>query len=85
MRIPRTCGRLILLAKMHRCLVRYIGREGHSEERTFLAKSKGAAKRVAYERGCEDIFKVKRIGFPVTAIVIGSLVLCGLLYLVLKS
>ena len=83
--IPRTCGLLILLAKMHRYLVRYIGREGHSEERTFLANSKGEAKRIAYERGCEDVFKVKRIGFPVTAIVIGLIVLIGLLYLVLKS
>ena len=84
MRVPRTCGRLILLAKMHRYLVRYIGREGHSEERTFLAKSKGAAKRIAYERGCEDIFKVKRIGFPWTAIIAAIVVAGGILYLMLR-
>ena len=70
---------------MHRYLVRYIGRDGHSERRTFLANGKGEAKRIAYERGCEDIFKVRRIGFPVTGILIGLLVLGGLLYLALKS
>lgn len=53
---------------MNRYLVRYIGRDGHTEGRTFLANSKGEAKRIAYERGCEDVFKVKRIGFPLGAI-----------------
>ena len=82
--IPRTCGLLILFGNMHRYLVRYIGRDGHAEERTFLANSKGEAKRIAYERGCEDIFKVKRIGFPVTAIIAAIVVAGGLLYLLLR-
>ena len=69
---------------MHRYLVRYIGRDGHTEGRTFLANSKGEAKRIAYERGCEDIFKVKRIGFPVAAIIAVIVVAGGLLYLLLK-
>ena len=49
-----------------------------------MAHSKGEAKRIAYERGCEDIFKVKRIGFPVTVIIAAIAVAGGLLYLLLK-
>ncbi len=45
-----------------------------------MANSKGETKRIAYERGCKDIFKVGRVGFQLLwAIVVALVVADGLL------
>ena len=69
---------------MHRYRVIYIERDGHSNATTVIAESKGEAKRVASERGCEDILRVKRAGFPFGTIIVVLLVVAALVYLVAK-
>ena len=67
---------------MQRYKVRYIERAGNTATCTVLANSKGEAKRIAEERGCEDILKVRRIGFPIGTIIVIALVLAGFVYLI---
>ena len=69
---------------MHRYLVRYISRDGHFAKTTVLAKSKGEARRCAADLGCEDIFKVRRIGLPYTPVVLLALIVVSALFLILK-
>ena len=69
---------------MHRYSVKYIARDGYPDSVTVLAKSKGEARRNAEERGCEDILKVRRIGFPVATIVVVVLALAGILYFTMR-
>ena len=66
---------------MHRYRVRYIERDGHSDAVTVLAHTKGEARQKAAERGCEDILKVRRIGFPVGTFVVLALILVSVVFL----
>ena len=60
--------------KMHRYSVKYIEREGNFARRIVIAVSKGEAKRIAADQGCEDIISVKRAGFPWNTLLVVSAV-----------
>ena len=67
---------------MHRYLVRYIERDGHSDNVTVWASSKGDARRIASDRGCEDILKVRRVGISFLPLIVVLLILSLIVYLV---
>lgn len=68
---------------MKRFSVKYIRREGFSDTVTIMAESKGDARRIAEERGYEDIIKVSHAEFPVKFVVIVVLVAAVVAALVL--
>ena len=67
---------------MHRYLVRYIERDGHSDKVTVWASSKGEARHIAERRGCEDILKVRRVGISFLPLIVVLLILSLIVYLV---
>ena len=69
---------------MHRYLVRYIERDGHSDKVTVWASSKGEARRFASDRGCEDILKVRRAGISILPLIVVLLILSLIVYLVVN-
>ena len=69
---------------MHRYKVRYIARDGHTDKATVWANSKGEARRIASERGCEDILKVRRVGISLLPLILSLLVLSLIVYLVVN-
>ena len=69
---------------MHRYLVRFIERSGHTAKHMVFAHTKGEARRIAAEDGCEDILKVRRVGLPWTTITIITLIFAGFLYIAVK-
>lgn len=66
---------------MHRYSVRYIEREGNTGKITVVANSKGETRRIAEERGCDDILKVRRIGWPIGMIIVILLLVAVAVYL----
>ena len=73
-----------MVDKLHRYKVRYIERDGYVDKVIVWANSKGEARQIAERRGCEDIIKVCRIGFPVMPLVLVLLILAGIVYLVVR-
>ena len=73
-----------LANKLHRYKVRYIARSGHTDKVTVWANSKGEARRIASERGCEDILKVRRVGISLMPLVVVLLILSLIVYLVVN-
>ena len=73
-----------LADKLHRYKVRYIERDGHTGRTTVWASSKGEARRIASERGCDDILKVRRVGIPLLPLIVVLLVLSLIVYLVVN-
>ena len=69
---------------MHRYKVRYIERDGHTDKATVWANSKGEARRIASERGCEDILKVRRVGISLLPLIVVLLILSLIVYLVVN-
>ena len=69
---------------MHRYLVRYIARDGHTDKATVWAKNKGEARQIAERRGCEDILKVRRVGIPLLPLIVVLLILSLIVYLVVN-
>ena len=67
---------------MHRYLVRYIERDGHGDKVTVWARSKGEARRIASDRGCEDILKVRRVGISFLPLIVVLHILSLIVYLV---
>ena len=70
--------------KLRRYKVRYIERDGYPDKVIVWADSKGEARKIAEGRGCEDIIKVRRIGFPFIPLIVVLLVLSGVVYLVAR-
>ena len=70
--------------KLHRYKVRYIERGGHSDKVTVWANSKGEARRIASDRGCEDILKVRRVGISFAPLIVVLLILSLIVYLVVN-
>ena len=70
--------------KLHRYKVRYIEREGHTDAVTVWANSKWEARRIASDRGCEDILKVRRVGIPLLPLIIVLLILSLIVYQVVN-
>ena len=66
---------------MHRYKVRYIERDGHTDKVMVWAHSKGEARRIASERGCEDILKVRRVGISLMPLIVVLLILSLVVYL----
>ena len=73
-----------LADKLHRYLVRYIERDGHTDKTTVWAGSKGEARRIASDRGCEDILKVRRVGISLLPIIVVLILLSLIVCLVVK-
>lgn len=69
---------------MHRYKVGYIAREGYGDKVTVWANSKGEARRIASERGCEDIFKVRRVGISPGLFIAVFFSCIAIVYLVVK-
>ena len=69
---------------MHRSKVRYIERDGHTDKVTVWANSKGEARRIASERGCDDILKVRRVGISLLPLIVVLLILSFIVYLVVN-
>ena len=69
---------------MKRFSVKYIARAGYTDEVTIVARSKGEAKRIAAERGYDDILGVRSVGLPTGAIVAVVLILTLIVLLVVK-
>ena len=63
--------------------VKYIRRDGHSDSVSIKAGSKGEAKKIAEERGYEDILGVNRAEFTFTPIAVAALVVVLALVLLL--
>lgn len=70
---------------MHRYLVRHIERGGNTDNATVWANSKGEARRIASDRGCEDILKVRRVGISLLPLIVVLLVLSLVVYLVVNQ
>ncbi len=69
---------------MHRYLVRFIERSGHTAKHMVFAHTKGEARRIAAEDGCEDILRARRVGLPWTTIIVIALILASFLYIAVK-
>ena len=69
---------------MHRYMVRYIERDGHTDKTVVWANSKGEARRIASERGCDDILKVRRVGISLPPLFVVLLILSLIVYLVVN-
>lgn len=69
---------------MHRYKVRYIERDGHTDKVTVWANSKGEARRIASERGCDDILKVRRVGISFLPLIVVLLILSLIVYQVVN-
>ena len=69
---------------MHRYLVRFIERSGHTAKHMVFAHTKGEARRIAAQDGCEDILKVRRVGLPWTTIIVITLILASFLYIAVR-
>ena len=65
-------------------MVRYIERGGRSDKVTVWANSKGEARRIASERGYDDILKVRRVGISILPLIVVLLVLSLIVYLVMN-
>ena len=66
---------------MHRYKVRYIARDGHTDKTMVWANSTGEARRIASERGYDDILKVRRVGFSLPPLIVVLLILSLIVYL----
>ena len=66
---------------MHRYKVRYIERDGHTDKATVWANNKGEARRIASERGYDDILEVRRIGISLPPLIVVLLILSLIVYL----
>ena len=69
---------------MHRYKVRYIERDGHTDKATVWANSKGEARRIASDRGYDDILKVRRVGIFISPLIVVLLILSLVVYLVVN-
>ena len=69
---------------MHRYLVRFIERSGHTAKHMVFAHTKGEARRIAAEDGCEDILKVRRVGISLPPLIVVLLILALIVYLVVN-
>ena len=69
---------------MNRYIVSYLERDGYSDQVTIWANSKGEARQIAERRGCEDIFKVRRVGISLAPLIVVLLILVSIVYLVVK-
>ena len=65
---------------MHRYAVKHIDRDGSWDTAIVMANSKGEARKIAEDRGCEDVCQVRRIGWPILPIVIVSLVIAVIVF-----
>lgn len=70
--------------KLHRYKVRYIERDGYVDKVIVWAGSKGEARKIAERQGCEDILKVRRIGFPFVSLIVVLLILSAIVCLAVK-
>ena len=70
--------------KLHRYNVKYIARSGHTDNAMVWANSKREARRIASDRGCEDILKVRRVGIPLLPLIIVLLILSLIVYQVVN-
>ena len=66
---------------MHRYMVRYIERDGHTDKTAVWANSKSEARRIASERGYDDILKARRIGISLPPLIVVLLILSLIVYL----
>ena len=73
-----------LVDKLHRYKVRYIERDGYVDKVIVWAGSKGEARKIAERQGCEDILKVRRIGFPFVSLIVVLLILSAIVCLTVK-
>ncbi len=69
---------------MHRYMVRYIERDGHTDKTVVWANSTGEARRIASDRGYEDILKVRRVGISILPLIVVLLILSLIVYLVVN-
>ena len=70
--------------ELKRFSVKYIARAGYTDEVMIVARSKGEAKRIAAERGYDDILGVRSVGLPTGVIVAVVLILSLIVLLVVK-
>lgn len=73
-----------LADELHRYKVMYIERDGYADNATVWASSKGDACRIASERGCDDILKVRRVGISLLPLIVVLLILSLIVYLVVN-
>ena len=83
-RLSPNPGRAAFFVDMKRYLVKYIEREGGARDSHVLARNKSDARRIASERGCEDIIEVRRVGYPIGTILFVALII-GLIVFVAVS
>ena len=70
---------------MSRFVVTYIRRSGGFAHYTVFARSKKEARKLAEQRGYEDIKRVRRVGFPAGAVVVTVLILGLVVWLVCQG
>ena len=70
--------------RLHRYKVRYIERDGYPNKVIVWASNKGEARKIAERQGCEDILKVRRIGFPFVSLIVVLLILSAIVCLAVK-